>query len=148
MKYIDVEKLKELLDAKYKEFTEKAKKDCPLQYQYMANGLEIAKQFIDSLQQEQLPGIKDQGIPGKDFIPVDWVDACEKYGKWEIVKVEQPSLPDNLDEAELKYVESLDNPPANQEEERIIYQTFKAGAEWMSKQMNNDKRKDNCSIYH
>lgn len=138
MKYIDADRLKELLDGKYKEFTEKAKKDCPLQYQYMANGLEIAKQFIDSLQQEQLPGIKDQGIPGKDFIPVDWVDACEKYGKWEIVKVEQPSLPDNLDEAELKYVESLDNPPANQEEERIIYQTFKAGAEWMSKQMNND----------
>lgn len=51
---------------------------------------------------------------------------------------EQLSLPDNLDEAELKYVESLDNPPANQEEERTIYQTFKAGAEWMAKQMNNE----------
>ena len=54
MKYIDAEKLKELLDEKYKEFTEKAKKDCPLQYQYMADGLEIAKQFIDSLQQEPI----------------------------------------------------------------------------------------------
>ena len=53
MKYIDADQLKELLDAKYKEFTEKAKKDCPLQYQYMADGLEIAKQFIDSLYQEQ-----------------------------------------------------------------------------------------------
>jgi len=53
MKYIDAESLKELLDGKYKEFTEKAKKDCPLQYQYMADGLEIAKQFVDSLQQEQ-----------------------------------------------------------------------------------------------
>ena len=52
MKYIDADRLKELLDAKYKEFTEKAKKDCPLQYQYMADGLEIAKQFVDSLQQE------------------------------------------------------------------------------------------------
>ena len=51
-KYIDAGRLKELLDAKYKEFTEKAKKDCPLQYQYMADGLEIAKQFVDSLQQE------------------------------------------------------------------------------------------------
>lgn len=51
---------------------------------------------------------------------------------------EQSFLPDNLDEAELKYVESLDNPPANQEEERTIYQTFKAGAEWMAKQMNNE----------
>jgi len=54
MKYIDADQLKELLDEKHKEFTEKAKKDCPLQYQYMADGLEIAKQFIDSLQQEQL----------------------------------------------------------------------------------------------
>ena len=52
MKYIDAERLKELLDGKYKEFTEKAKKDCPLQYQYMADGLDIAEQFIDSLQQE------------------------------------------------------------------------------------------------
>ena len=54
MKYIDADQLKELLDRKYKEFTEKAKKDCPLQYQYMADGLEIAKQFIDSLQQEPI----------------------------------------------------------------------------------------------
>lgn len=54
MKYIDADQLKELLDAKYKEFTEKAKKDCPLQYQYMADGLEIAEQFVDSLQQEPI----------------------------------------------------------------------------------------------
>ena len=53
MKYIDADQLKKLLDEKHKEFTEKAKKECPLQYQYMADGLEIAKQFIDSLQQEQ-----------------------------------------------------------------------------------------------
>lgn len=52
MKYIDADRLKELLDAKYKEFIEKAKKDCPLQYQYMADGLDIAEQFVDSLQQE------------------------------------------------------------------------------------------------
>ena len=45
-----------------------------------------------SLQQEQpdLPGIEESGIPGKDYIPVEWVDACEKYGKWKIVKQEQP----------------------------------------------------------
>ena len=52
MKYIDADLLRELLDTKYKEFTEKAKKDCPLQYQYMADGLVIAKQFIDSLPDE------------------------------------------------------------------------------------------------
>lgn len=58
-KYIDAESLKELLDRKYKEFTEKAKKDCPLQYQYMADGLEIAKQFVDSLQQEPIEKDED-----------------------------------------------------------------------------------------
>lgn len=58
-KYIDAESLKELLDGKYKEFTEKAKKDCPLQYQYMADGLEIAKQFVDSLQQEPIEKDED-----------------------------------------------------------------------------------------
>jgi hypothetical protein len=51
---------------------------------------------------------------------------------------EQPSFPPNLDEAELKYVESMDNPPANQEEERIIYQTFKAGSEWAMQQLKGE----------
>ena len=51
---------------------------------------------------------------------------------------EQPSFPSNLDKAELKYVESMDNPPANQEEERIIYQTFKAGAEWAMQQLKGE----------
>lgn len=41
-------------------------------------------------EQPRLPGIEENGIPGKDFIPIGWVDACEKYGKWKIVKVEQP----------------------------------------------------------
>lgn len=40
----------------------------------------------------QLPGIEDPGIPGKDFIPVEWVDTCEMYGKWKIVKQEQPEV--------------------------------------------------------
>lgn len=47
--------------------------------------------FIHAKQEHpQLPGIEDTGIPGKDFIPVEWVDACEMYGKWKIVKQEQP----------------------------------------------------------
>lgn len=157
MKYIDADRLRKELDKRLKNVRDYMNGE-GMKYKgpkyHKAQGKESSYDallsIIDSLQQEQpdLPGIEESGIPGKDYIPVDWVDACEMYGKWKIVKVEQPSLPDNLDEAELKYVESLDNPPANQEEERIIYQTFKAGAEWMSKQMNNDKRKDNCSIYH
>jgi hypothetical protein len=53
-KYIDAERFKELLDAKYEEFTEKAKKIRSSHYQYLADGLDIAEQLIDSLQQEQL----------------------------------------------------------------------------------------------
>ena len=46
------------------------------------------------LQQEHpdLPGIEEPGIPGKDYIPVEWIDACEKYGKWKIVKQEQQEV--------------------------------------------------------
>ena len=55
MKYIDAERLTCLLDAKYKDFMEKAKIRgyTTLQYQYMADGIDIAEQLIDSLQQEQ-----------------------------------------------------------------------------------------------
>ena len=55
MKYIDAERLICLLDAKYKDFIGKAKIKgyTTLQYQYMADGIDIAEQLIDSLQQEQ-----------------------------------------------------------------------------------------------
>lgn len=55
---------------------------------------------IDSLQQEQqvLPGMKERGIPGKDFIPVEWVDACEQYGRWKIIQQEQPEVDLEKDE--------------------------------------------------
>ena len=49
--------------------------------------------FIHAKQEQpQLPGIEDHGIPGKDFIPVEWVDACEMYGKWKIVKLDKPEV--------------------------------------------------------
>lgn len=48
--------------------------------------------FLDTLEGGSseiptLPFAEKEGIPGKDFIPVEWVDACERYGKWIIVKV-------------------------------------------------------------
>ena len=61
--------------------------------------------IIDSFQQKQpdLPGIEESGIPGKDYIPVEWVDACEKFGKWKIVKQEQPKVDLNAEiEKELR----------------------------------------------
>ena len=49
--------------------------------------------FVHAKQEQPvLPGIEEPGIPGKDFIPVEWVDACEMYGKWKIVKQEQPEV--------------------------------------------------------
>ena len=39
-----------------------------------------------------------------------------------------------LDEAELKYVETSTIPPANQEEEMMVYNAFKAGVKWMAEQ--------------
>ena len=42
--------------------------------------------------------------------------------------------PQGLDEAELMYVESSNIPPANQEEDMMVYQAFKAGAKWMAEQ--------------
>ena len=55
-------------------------------------------------EQPVLPGIDEEGIPGKDFIPVDWVDACERYGKWKIVKAEQSV--EGLEEEIERFLES------------------------------------------
>lgn len=69
----------------------------------------LLRQVKKKLQQEQpvLPGIEESGIPGKDYIPVEWVDACEKYGKWKIVKQDQPELP-GYDKALLEVKSKVD----------------------------------------
>ena len=95
MKYIDAERLKAEV--------ERIKNDdnpnsfvSGLVYLGKKETIDEFCSLIDSLQQEQpsLPGIEENGIPGKDFIPVGWVDACEKYGKWKFVKVEQQEQPE------------------------------------------------------
>ena len=93
MKYIDAERLK----AEVKRIKNDNNHDSfvsGLAYLGKEEAIDEFCSLIDSLQQEQpvLPGIVDPGIPGKDFIPVEWVDACEKYGKWKIVNVEQPEV--------------------------------------------------------
>ena len=61
MKYIDTEKLKELIEAKYKEYVDMSKQThAALQYQYIADGLDIAEQLIDSLRQEQTVSLKSK----------------------------------------------------------------------------------------
>lgn len=70
------------------------RKEFAEQFQKLGDKIQAGQSsFVKAMnQQEQpeLPGIEDPGIPGKDFIPVEWVDACEMYGKWKIVKQEQP----------------------------------------------------------
>lgn len=94
MKHIDAERLKELLDGKYKEFTEKAKKDCPLQYQYMADGLDIAEQFIDSLQQEHQNNDLDADI-GMEWDSFNKHIATYSEGTEEVVWLNWLSFVDN-----------------------------------------------------
>lgn len=41
-------------------------------------------------QKSVLPGFEEQeGVAGRDYIPVEWVEAIENYGKWKIVKVNE-----------------------------------------------------------
>lgn len=99
MKYIDADRLRKELDKRLKNVRDYMNGE-GMKYKgpkyHKAQGKESSYDallsIIDSLQQEQpdLPGIEESGIPGKDYIPVDWVDACEMYGKWKIVKQEQP----------------------------------------------------------
>lgn len=45
------------------------------------------RRAFNKKEQKPLPGVEDcGGVPGKDYIPVEWVDACERYGIWKIVK--------------------------------------------------------------
>ena len=46
-------------------------------------------------------------------------------------------IPNDLDEAELKYAGASGNPPANQEEERMVYDAFIAGYNFRNEQMLN-----------
>ena len=94
MKYIDADRLKAEIKERFHcngSFDECG--DTAWDYdQGMVAAYNYVLSFIDSLQQEQLPGIEEHGVLGRDFIPVEWVDACEKYGKWKIVQQEQPEV--------------------------------------------------------
>lgn len=111
MKYIDADKL----IAEIERWRDKAKEKYNESTYSMGrcDALSEFRNHIVSLQQEQpvLPGIEDPGIPGKDFIPVEWVDACEMYGKWKIVKVEQQEV--DLKKEINEYMSCEDNNPVD-----------------------------------
>ncbi len=98
MKYIDAEKLVAEIERRREKCADVAADERNEEVAEYYRGKEVAygetSGLITSLPQEQpvLPGIEEHGIPGKDFIPVEWVDTCEMYGKWKIVKQDQPEV--------------------------------------------------------
>lgn len=103
MKYIDAEKLKKLIDEKWKELADKNVKVGGGKWDAEISTYLSVLRIIDSLQQE-LPGIEEHGVPGRDYIPVEWVDVCEMYGRWKIVQQEQPEV--DLEKASRNVYES------------------------------------------
>ena len=90
-------------------------------------------------------GVIDLMLADKGF----WEElhkACEK-DFIDMISKEQPSLPDNLDEAAEEWCKRNNKGIALCGDKKSHYlaegvDAFKAGAEWMAKQINNDKRKD------
>jgi hypothetical protein len=163
MKYIDVEKLKELLDAKYKEFREKGYRE-DATYYYFADGLDVAEQLVDSLQQEQPEVNLEKELQAflcnydyefdDDPVPFDIATHFYELGKLnmrkDVISNNKSSLLSNLDEVAEEYAnkEYSDEPcvgrwgtgdyepPVDNEYPReIAKDAFKAGAEWVIKQL-------------
>lgn len=75
---------------------QRLKKEGGLEDYTAIDALNIMESYVNLVarESEALPA-KEQNepiedchrIPGKDFIPKEWIDACEKYGKWTIVEV-------------------------------------------------------------
>lgn len=83
--------------------------------------------------------INNKNYTADDFVQdtvEDIGEVCNMIldGKYGDILEHQPSLPSNLDEAVFAYEDSSEYPPANQEEERMVYDAFKKGAEWMARQ--------------
>ena len=98
----------------------------------------LLRQVKKKLQQELpgLPGIEESGIPGKDYIPVEWVDACEKYGKWKIVKQEQPK--DVSSEIAGYFGEDL---PFEDERTKAAYHFFSQGRVFELKEIEEERKR-------
>lgn len=116
MKYIDTDKLMELISQTEKEFTEKSKTKgyTTLEYQHKAEGLQLALQYIISLQQEQDMGEVSDGYHTFNelyyyrmlynaaffnLLPKEWVHKSKRHysgeecfgGGWFIVMANLPT---------------------------------------------------------
>ena len=134
-KYIDADRLREKITDRLDLFKELSSDTIsPIRIDECKQIIDI----IDSIQQEQpgLPGIEEPGIPGKDYIPVEWVDACEEYGKWKIVKQEQPK--DVSSEIAGYFGEDL---PFEDERTKAAYHFFSQGRVFELKEIEEERKR-------
>ena len=139
-KYIDSERLKDKIEFLKKTEGNSGDPICDIGVNLACNRI---LSFIDSFRQEprfpQYDNIVEKvfgagNLEGWEFREAEMLVAMAKEELLKSLQQGQPSLPDNLDEAEFEYAQSLDENPANEEEDKMIYDAFKAGAEWMAKQ--------------
>ena len=113
--------------------------------------------FINSLPQEEvgedleetLPGTEQyaEQIAGRDYVPVDWVETLDEYGKWKIVQAEPVSedlekeLNNQMDSIYPLPEEDDFDDPCYSESNAIKSQRngfkkgFEVGANWQKEQM-------------
>ena len=140
MKYIDAEKLKELISQKEKEFMEKSetKGYMTLEYRHKAEGLHLALLFIDSLPDENNPEPYNP-VYDEDYLNEKIAKATKSWEGVDVDKMladcrgyeEKPSY--DLEEAAAESATGL-NLGGNF---RFI-EGFKAGAKWQKEQMLKD----------
>lgn len=55
--------------------------------------IKMPKKEVSQDLEEMLPGTEQyaEQIAGRDYVPVDWVETLDEYGKWKIVQVEPAS---------------------------------------------------------
>lgn len=150
-----IEKIRAEIDKRYAEYRAKMKTDDFTYYEGMADALDLFEQFLDTIEEsEVLPGFENEpkGIPGKDFVPVDWVETLEEYGIWKIVKVEEgcvwtidkvrydrneEPVCEELEDAALE-IARMETPDGAKYTSFPLYVAFKSGGKLMRKQMMKD----------
>ena len=129
MKYIDADKLKAALARHYAAITIPVLTDEGGIESYIRRSeIHVIQRIIDSLQEEQDLII----INKKDLEAQEQFRKNKDFGK--PLQQEQPPLPANLDEAAETYSKEVSNGHSY----RDLICGFKAGAEWMEKEINKE----------
>lgn len=102
------------------------------------NNIDKIRQEIERLKEEYDEQVSARLI-SESLVSMGKVEALNKVLAFiDSLPEEKLSLPSNLAEAEFEYMKSLENAPADQREDLMICDAFKAGVLWMAKQHAND----------